>query len=117
MDEPLEKSFIDEMSEELEKQLSEFELAKKERVHDATVVSDDGRKRWFGLKDCLKNYIEAINDRLSEPLLSYMEDEKGNGLDVRHELTDSDVKVCYPRSRVSRGVECDVECGFSCGDT
>lgn len=101
MDERLEKNFIKEMCEELKRQLSDFELAKKKEEHNAKIVSDDGRRRWFGLRDCLKNYIEVINDSLSEPLLSYSDNESGNELSLRHELTDCDVQVTFdPASSV-----------------
>lgn len=80
MAEPLEKNFVEDMRERLKKQLSEFELVKKRKEHDAKIVLDEGRKKWFELKDCEKNYIEVINDGLPEPLLSYSENASRNEL-------------------------------------
>ena len=44
MDERLEKNFVEEMREELKKQLSEFEAAKKREEHDAKIVLGEGRR-------------------------------------------------------------------------
>jgi hypothetical protein len=40
MDEPLEKSFVQQMQDALQKQLSEFEAAKKKEQHDERIVAD-----------------------------------------------------------------------------
>jgi hypothetical protein len=42
--EPLEKNFVEQMRDELQKQLSEFELAQEKEQHNAKIVADDGLK-------------------------------------------------------------------------
>jgi hypothetical protein len=101
MAEPLDKSFVEEMREKLNEQLSEFELAKKREEHDARIVSDEGPKKWLELKECMKNYIKAINDRFPDPLLSYSDNANPNELDLTHELTGRDIQITFdPASAV-----------------
>ena len=57
MDKPLEKSFVQQMQDALQNQLSEFEAVKKKEQHDARIVGDEGAKRWRDLKDSLKRLV------------------------------------------------------------
>jgi hypothetical protein len=95
MDEPLEKSFVQQMQDALQKQLSEFEVAKKKQQHDTRIVADEGANRWRDLKDSLKRYVEEINDGLADSLLSYSENASGNEFSVRHELNDRTVQITF----------------------
>lgn len=95
MDEPLEKSFVQQMQDALQKQLSEFEAAKKKEQHDARIVADEGAKRWRDLKDSLKRHVEEINDGLVESLLSYSENTSGNEFNLKHELNDRTVQITF----------------------
>jgi hypothetical protein len=97
MDEPLEKSFVQQMQAALQKQLSAFEVAKKKEQHDARIVADEGAKRWRDLKDSLKRHVEEINDGLVESLLSYSENASGNELSLRHELSGRSIQSCLRR--------------------
>lgn len=72
MDEPIEKSFVQQMRDSLQKQLSEFEAAQKKQ-HDGKILADEGAKTWSKLTDSLKRHVEEINDGLSEAMLSYSE--------------------------------------------
>jgi len=101
MDETLEKSFVQEMRDALQTQLSEFELAKKKEEHDAKIVADEGARRWRELKDSLKSHVEEINDGLSESLLSYSENPSGTEFSLKHELNDRTVQITFePASAV-----------------
>jgi|ERR1700675_689609 len=95
MDEPLEKKFIEEMRDTLEKQLSEFELAKKKEQHDSKIVADEGATRWRELKDSLKSHVEEINDGLPEAMLSYSENASGNEFSLTHELNDRAIQITF----------------------
>jgi len=95
MDEPLEKSFVQQMQDALQKQLSEFEVAKKKQQHDTRIVADEGAKRWRDLKDSLKRHVEEINDGLVDSLLSYSENASGDEFTLRHELHDRTTQITY----------------------
>jgi hypothetical protein len=95
MDEPLEKSFVQEMRDVLQTQLSEFEIAKKKEQHDARIVADEGAKTLRELKDSLKHDVEKINDELPEPMLSYSENASGNEFTLRHELHDRTTQITF----------------------
>lgn len=95
MDEPLEKSFVQQMQDALQKQLSEFSVAKKKEQHNTRIVADEGTKRWRDLKDSLKHHVEEINDELVESLLSYGENASGNEFTLRHELNDRTVQITF----------------------
>jgi hypothetical protein len=95
MDKPLEKSFVQQMQDALQNQLSEFEAVKKKEQHDARIVGDEGAKRWRDLKDSLKRLVEEINDGLVDSLLSYSESASGNELSLRHELNDRTVQIVF----------------------
>ena len=95
MDKPLEKSFVQQMQDALQKQLSEFEATKKKEQHDARIVADEGAKRWRDLKESLKRLVEEINDGLVESLLSYSENASGDELTLRHELNDRTVRIVF----------------------
>jgi len=56
--EQLGKNFVQQMRDALQKQLSEFETAKKKEEHDARIVANDGARRWRELKDSLKRLVE-----------------------------------------------------------
>jgi hypothetical protein len=101
MDQPVEKSFVQEMREALQKQLSEFELAEKTKKNDATIIAADGARMWRELKDSLTSHVEEINEGLVEPLLSYSENASGNEFSLKHELNDRTVTIVFdPASAV-----------------
>ena len=101
MDEPLKKSFVQQMQDALQKQLSEFEAAKKEQQHDAKIVADEGAKMWNELKASLKRHVEEINEELPEAMLSYSENASGNEFTLRHEVHDRTTRVIFdPASAV-----------------
>jgi hypothetical protein len=101
MDEPLEKSFVQQMQDALQKQLSEFEAAKKKEQHDARIVADEGARTWPDLKESLKRHAEQINDGLVESLLSYSENASGNEFSLKHELNDRTIRIIFePASAV-----------------
>lgn len=101
MDEPLEKNFVQEMQDALEKQRSEFESSKKKEEHDAKIVADEGARRWRELKDSLKSLVEEINDGLVESLLSYSENASGTEFSLKHELNDRTIQITFdPASAV-----------------
>ncbi len=93
MDEPLEKNFVQEMRDVLQRQLSEFEIAKKKEQHDARIVADEGAKTWRELKDSLKHHVEKINEELPEAMLSYSENASGDEFTLRHELHDRTTQI------------------------
>jgi hypothetical protein len=95
MEEPIEKSFAQEMRDTLRKQLTEFELAKKKQQHDARVVADEGAKIWDELKGSLKQHVEEINEELPEAMLSYSENTSGNEFTLRHEVHDRTTSVIF----------------------
>ncbi len=95
MAEPPDKSFVQEMRDTLQKQWSEFELAKQKQQHDARIVADEGAKRWCELKDSLKRLVEEVNDTLSEATLSYSENADGSEFTLRHELHDRTTRVTF----------------------
>ena len=95
MDEPLEKSFVQQMRDTLQKQLSEFELAKRKEQHDTRIVADEGAKRWRELTDLLKRHVEEINEEPSEAMLSYSENAGANQFTLRHELHDRTVRIVF----------------------
>lgn len=101
MDELKEKNFVQEMRDNLQKQLSSFELAKKKEQHDAKIVAEEGAKRWRELKDSVKLHIEEINEELPEAMLSHNENVSGEELTLRHELHDRTTQVTFdPTSAV-----------------
>jgi hypothetical protein len=67
MSEPPESNFIKEMGDALKEQLVEDEKAKS----IATIMADDGAKKWLELRSWISTSIEAINDELPEFILSY----------------------------------------------
>ena len=93
MVEPLDEKFVEEMREKLSEQWSEFERVRKKEEHDARIVSDEGRKKWLELKECVKRYIEAINDGLE--LLSYSENVSPNELLLEHELSKYKIQIAF----------------------
>ena len=98
MDEPLEVNFVQQMRDALKKQLSEFEEAKKKEEHDARIVANDGARRWFELKGSLKRLVENIDEDLPEGMLSHSENENGNELTLRHELTERTMQVTFDQA-------------------
>jgi hypothetical protein len=68
MDAPIKTSFVQEMREVLEKQLVDFELAKKKEEQDTKIVATEGAKTWSELKDSLRHHVEDINDGLRDGL-------------------------------------------------
>jgi ppGpp synthetase/RelA/SpoT-type nucleotidyltranferase len=106
MDEPLEKNFVQQMRDALQKQLSEFETAKKKAEHDAGIVANDGARRWRELKDSLKRLVEEINEGLPEGMLSYSENANGNEFSLKHELNDRTIQITFePASAVVHSVK------------
>jgi hypothetical protein len=95
MDDPSQKRFVQEMRVVLEKQLMEFELAKKRKRHDAKIIADEGAKTWSELKDSLKHHVEDINDGFQDGLLSYSDSANGNEFTLRHELRDRNMQVAF----------------------
>src|ERR1700722_14203469 len=95
MDEPQEKNFVQQMRDALQKQLSEFETAKKKAEHDARIVANDGARRWRELKDSLKRLVEEINEGLPEGMLSYSENANGNEFSLKHELNDRTIQITF----------------------
>ena len=95
MDEALEKKFIEEMRDTLQKQMSESETAKKKEEYNARVVANDGARRWRELKDSLKRLTEEINEGLPEGMLSYSENANGNEFTLRHELSERMMQVIF----------------------
>jgi len=95
MDEQIEKSFVQQMRDSLQKQLSEFEAAEKKKQHDGKILADEGAKNWSKLTDSLKKHVEEINDGLSEAMLSYSENASGNEFTLRHELNDRTVQITF----------------------
>jgi hypothetical protein len=95
MAKPLDKDFVVKIRAKLNEQLSAFELAKKKKEHDARIVSEEGRKKWHELKQCVKSYIEEINDGLREPLLSYSDNASPNALGLKNELSDCDIQIAF----------------------
>jgi hypothetical protein len=95
MDEPIEKSFVQQMRDSLQRQLSEFEAAQKKKQHDGKILADEGAKTWSKLTDSLKRHVEEINDGLSEAMLSYSENASGNEFTLRHELNDCTVQITF----------------------
>ena len=93
MDEPLEKNFVQQMRDALQKQLCEFETKKKKEQRDARIVANDGARRWSELKDSLKRLVEEINDGLPEGMLAYSENANGNEFTLRHELSERTMQV------------------------
>ena len=101
MDAPSKKSFVQEMREVLEKQLVDFELAKKKEAHDTKIVTTEGAKTWSELRDSLTHQVEDINDGLRDGLLSYSDGGSGNELTLRHELRERNTQVVFdPASAV-----------------
>lgn len=101
MDEPLEKNFVQQMRDVLQKQLFECETRKKKEQHDARIVANDGARRWCELKDSLKRLVEEINDGLPEGMLAYIENANGNEFTLRHELSERTMQVTFdPASAV-----------------
>jgi hypothetical protein len=95
MDEPIEKSFIQQMRDSLQKQLSEFEAAQKKKQHEGRILADEGAKRWSELTDSLKRHVEEINDELREAMLSYSENASGDEFTLRHELHDRTTQITF----------------------
>lgn len=95
MDDGLEKNFVEEMRDRLKKQMSEFELAQKQKQHRAKILLEEGRRRWLELTESLKTNIEAINDGLPEPLLSYSNHASMNEMGLRHELSENEMRICF----------------------
>ena len=101
MDEPLEKNFVQQMQDALQKQLSAFETAKKKEEHDVRIVASDGARRWRELKDSLKRLVEEINEGLPEGMLAYSENADGNEFTLRHELSERTMQITFdPASAV-----------------
>ncbi len=101
MDEPLEKNFVQQMREALQKQLAEFETAKKKEEHAARIVANDGARRWRELKDSLKRLVEEINEGFPEGLLTYPVNTNDNEFTLRHELSERTMQVTFdPASAV-----------------
>jgi hypothetical protein len=95
MEDPLDKSFIEQMRNALQKQMSNFDEMKKKEQQDAKIVADEGTKTWLQVKDCVRKYIEAIKDELSDPMLSHSEDASGNQFTLRNELNGRDVQITF----------------------
>ena len=93
--EQLGKNFVQQMRDALQKQLAEFETAKKKEEHDARIVANDGARRWRELKDSLKRLVEKIDEELPEEMLSHSENENGNEFTLRHELSDRTMRVTF----------------------
>jgi hypothetical protein len=95
MDEPLEKNFVEQMRDTLQKQLSEFETAQKKQQHDARIVADVGAKRWRELKDSLERLVEEINEGLPEGMLSFPRTGNDNEFSLLHELSKRKMDVTF----------------------
>jgi hypothetical protein len=93
MDEPLEKNFVQEMRDALQKQLSEFEKEKR----DARIVADDGARRWREMKDSLRRLVEEINDGFPEGMLSFPVPQTANDNEfiLMHELNKRTMQVTF----------------------
>jgi hypothetical protein len=95
MDEPLEKNFVQQMRDILQKQLSEFEAANEKKRHDARIVADDGLRRWRELKDSLRCPVGEINDGLPEGMVSYRQTANDNEFMLMHELSKRTMQVTF----------------------
>jgi len=83
-------NFLEEMRAVLKKQLAEFETKQLK----AKVLSDEGRKKWLELINCLEKWVHKINDGLPEGVsLSYP--LNNNELTLRHELSGHEMKVTF----------------------
>lgn len=95
MTESLDENFVQEMRSKLGKQVFEFELAKKRERHDAKIVSDEGRKKWLELQECVKSYIAEINEGFNEEVLSYSDKASPNEIGLRHEISGYDIRIAF----------------------
>jgi hypothetical protein len=101
MDESVEKSFVREMQDALQKQLSELEQATKQEQHEARIMANEGAKRWGELKHSVESHVKEINAAFVRQLLSYSKDARGNEFILKHELNGRITRVIFePASAV-----------------
>jgi hypothetical protein len=95
MDESVEKSFVKQMQDALQEQLSELEQATKQVQHDARIIANEGAKKWDELKDSVESQVKEINSALVRPLLSYSKEARGNEFILKNELSRRITRVIF----------------------